>query len=77
MQYKQLPTNPSLEHLKSQAKRLLKAHKEGSLDAFQRIRAFFPKLSDATDTEIQNAALVYRTRNWLLPVNTDLQVGRG
>ena len=56
MQYKQLPPNPSLEHLKSQAKQLLKAHKEGSLDAFQRIRAFFPKLSDATDTEIQNAA---------------------
>lgn len=55
MQYKQLPPNPSLEHLKSQAKQLLKAHKEGTLDARQRIRAFFPKLSDATDTEIQQA----------------------
>ena len=55
MQHKQLPPNPSLEHLKSQAKQLLKAHKEGSLDALQRIRAFFPKRSDATDTEIQNA----------------------
>ena len=55
MQYKQLPPNPSLEHLKSQAKQLLKAHKEGSLDARQRIRAFFPKLSDATDAEIQDA----------------------
>ena len=56
MQQKQLPPNPSLEHLKSQAKQLLKAHQEGSLDALQRIRAFFPKLADATDTEIQNAA---------------------
>ena len=56
MQYKQLPTNPNLEHLKSQAKQLLKAHKERTLDALQRIRAFFPKLSDATDSEIQNAA---------------------
>ena len=28
MQYKQLPPNPSLEHLKSQAKQLLKAHKK-------------------------------------------------
>ena len=56
MQHKQLPHNPNLEHLKSQAKQLLKAHKEGSLDAFQRIRAFFPKLSDATDAEIQSAA---------------------
>ena len=56
MQHKQLPPNPSLEHLKSQAKQLLKAHKRGSLDVLQRIRAFFPKLADATDTEIQNAA---------------------
>ena len=56
MQHKQLPPNPSLEHLKSQAKQLLKAHKEGSLDAFQRIRSFFPKLSDATDAEIQSTA---------------------
>ena len=56
MQQKQLPTHPSLEHLKSQAKQLLKAHKGGTLDALQRIRAFFPKLTDATDVEIQNAA---------------------
>ena len=55
MQHKQLPPNPSLEHLKSQAKQLLKAHKDGSPDAFQRIRSFFPKLSDATDVEIQSA----------------------
>ena len=55
MQYKQLPPNPSLEHLKSQAKQLLKAHKESSSDAFQRIRAFFPKFSDATDTAIQSS----------------------
>ena len=56
MQQKQFPPNPSLEHLKSQAKQLLKAHQEGALDACQRIRAFFPKLSDATEVEIQNAA---------------------
>ncbi len=56
MQHKQLPPNPSLEHLKSQAKQLLKGHKEGSVDALQRIRSFFPKLSDATDAEIQDAA---------------------
>ena len=56
MQHKQFPPNPSLEHLKSQAKQLLKAHEGGSLDARQRIRSFFPKLSDATDAEIQDAA---------------------
>ena len=55
MQQKQLPATPSLEHLKSQAKQLLKAHKEGTLDTFQRIRSFFPKLSDVTDAEIQSA----------------------
>lgn len=56
MQHKQLPANPSLEHLKSQAKQLLKEYKEGSLNALQRIRSFFPKLSDATDVEIQSTA---------------------
>ncbi|MDE0019595.1 MAG: hypothetical protein OXU51_25670 [Candidatus Poribacteria bacterium] len=56
MQQKQFPPKPSLEHLKSQAKQLFKAHQEGALDACQRIRAFFPKLSDATEVEIQNAA---------------------
>lgn len=56
MQYQQLPPTPSLEHLRSQAKQLLKAHKEGALEAFQRIRTFFPKLADATDAEIQDAA---------------------
>ena len=61
MLHKQLPANPSLEHLKSQAKRLLKAHKEGSPDAFQRIRSFFPKLSDATDVEIQSTAFGLKT----------------
>ena len=65
MQHKQLPPNPSLEYLKSQAKQL-KAYKEGSPDALQRIRSFFPNVarrlqahiekSDATDVEIQNAA---------------------
>ena len=56
MQYKQFPPNPSLEHLKSQAKQLLKAYMEGSVDAFQRIRSFFPKPSDTTDVKILHAA---------------------
>ena len=42
--------------MKSQAKQLLKAYKAGTFDALQGIRALFPKLSDATDIEIQNAA---------------------
>ena len=33
MQQKQFSPNPNLEHLKSQAKQLLKAYKKGSVDA--------------------------------------------
>ena len=50
MQHKQFPANPSLEHLKSQAKQLLKGHKDGSPDAFQRIHSFFPKLAGTYST---------------------------
>ena len=46
--------------MKSQAKQLLKAYKAGTFDALQGIRALFPKLSDATDIEIQNAAFGLR-----------------
>ncbi len=42
MRQKQFPPNPSLEHLKSQAKKLLKAYRAGSVDAIDRIRSFFP-----------------------------------
>ena len=55
MRQKQLPPNPSLEHLKSQAKKLLKAYRSGSVDAIDRIRSFFPRLSNAVDAEIQQA----------------------
>ena len=56
MQFKKFPPNPSLEHLKAQAKKLLKAHREGSVNEHHRIRASFPKLATATDAEIQRAA---------------------
>ena len=55
MQSKYLPPNPSLEHLKSQAKNLHKAYQQGEADAFDRIRSFYPKLQDATDAAIQQA----------------------
>ena len=55
MRQKRLPPNPSLEHLKSQAKKLLKAYRAGTGDANDRIRSFFPRLSDATDAKIQQA----------------------
>ena len=55
MRQKQLPPNPNLEHLKTQAKKFLKAHRGGSVDAIDRIRSFFPRLSSAADAEIQQA----------------------
>ena len=55
MRQKQFPPNPNLEHLKSQAKKLLKAYRGGSADAIDRIRPFIPRLSNATDAEIQQA----------------------
>ena len=55
MRQKRLPPNPNLEHLKSQAKKLLKAHRGGSVDAIDRIRSFFPRLANAADGRIQQA----------------------
>ena len=88
MQFKQLPPNPSLEHLKSQAKKLLKAHRQGSVDACHRIRAFFPKLATATEAEIQRAAFglqdaqlviarEYRFANWTQLKEEVLSLNRG
>lgn len=50
-----LPSNPNLEHLKKQAKQLVKDHTSGQVDAFSRIKASFPRLSSASVQEILNA----------------------
>lgn len=55
MPRKQLPLAPNLEHLKSQARDLLKAYQERSPDAYSRIHEFFPKLSHTPNVEIQQA----------------------
>lgn len=52
-----LPSNPDLDHLKYQAKGLLKEHAARSVEAAQRIREFHPRFNRATDTEIFNARL--------------------
>lgn len=52
-----LPPNPDLNHLKYQAKDLLKAHTAQSLDAAQLLREFHPRFRNATDREIFNAPL--------------------
>jgi len=52
-----LPSNPSLDHLKYQAKDLRKAHAARELAAAQRLREFHPRLRHASDDEIFAAKL--------------------
>lgn len=55
MPARQLPSRPSLEQLKNQAKDLLKAHRSGDSDACARIQASFPRLSSASPSDILRA----------------------
>jgi Ankyrin repeats (3 copies) len=55
MPVRPLPTNPSIDYLRHEAKDLLKARNTGRPDAAQRIREFHPHFPRASDTEIFNA----------------------
>ena len=57
MPVKPLPSKPNLEHLKYQAKDLLKGHAARSAGVAQRIREFHPRFVGATDDEIFAAHL--------------------
>ena len=52
MPTKRLPPHPDLDHLKHQAKDLLRSHAASSPSAYQRIREFHPRFRKATDAEI-------------------------
>ena len=52
MPVRPLPSNPNLEHLKYQAKDLLKDHAARDPRAAQRLREFHPRFGPATDAEI-------------------------
>ena len=52
MPVKQLPANPDLDHLKNQAKDLLRQHSARELSCAQRLREFHPDFRGATDQEI-------------------------
>ncbi len=52
MPVKSLPIHPSLDHLKSQARALRKAHSLHDLAAFQRLREFFPRCGGLSDADI-------------------------
>jgi hypothetical protein len=57
MPVKPLTSNPNLDHLRYQAKDLLKAHAARDPGAAQRIGEFHPRFNQATDVEIFNAEL--------------------
>jgi hypothetical protein len=57
MPVRPLPPNPSLDHLKYQAKDLLKSRAARDPATAQRIREFHPRFSAATDDEIFAATL--------------------
>jgi hypothetical protein len=57
MPTKRLPSNPSLEHLKYQARDLLKAQRARDPEACQRIREFHPRFAGSSDAAIGEAKL--------------------
>ena len=57
MPVRRLPSQPNLDHLKHQAKDLVKEHGAGDLAAAQRIREFHPRFSRSADDEIFAASL--------------------
>jgi len=57
MPVRALPPKPDLDHLKYQAKDLLRDHARHNLGAAQRIREFHPRFASATDAEIFAAHL--------------------
>jgi hypothetical protein len=57
MPTKQLPANPSLDHLKHQAKDFIRQHTLREPSSAQRLREFHPSLRRATDREIFSSHL--------------------
>jgi hypothetical protein len=57
MPVRTLPQNPSLQHLKYQAKDLLKGHAARDAAVAQRIREFHPRWAKASDAEIYEASV--------------------
>jgi len=57
MPVRRLPSNPNLEHLKYQAKDLLKDHAARDPRATQRLREFHPRFAGAADADIFAATL--------------------
>jgi len=57
MPVRRLPSNPNLNHLRHQAKDLLKGHAARDLGVAQRLREFHPRFTRLADAEIFDAQL--------------------
>src|SRR5437588_754313 len=57
MPVKSLPSNPSLKHLKCQAKDLLNSLAQGNPEAVARTREFHPKFARMSDEDIRESKL--------------------
>jgi hypothetical protein len=57
MPIKSLPSHPSLEHLKYQARDLLEALSQGNAEAIARVREFHPRFARTSDDEIRSSKL--------------------
>jgi hypothetical protein len=77
MTVRPLPPNPSLAHLKYQARDLLREHAAHDLAAAQRIREFHPRFSAKTDAKSSPPACGSAMRNWSLHASRDFRVGPG
>ena len=64
--HKQLPHYPHPEHLKKQAKQLLKAQRAGNLQACQRFQAALPRLAHAAVEEVREAKISLREAQHVL-----------
>ena len=58
--HRTLPQQPSLSHLKKQAKVLLKAHAARDPEVVPRLRGYVPKLANASDADVLSALFSLR-----------------
>lgn len=63
---KKLPVNPNSEHLRNQAKALLKSHRKGLSEANSRILEFHPKWSRSSVSQIHHEGICLSDAQWVI-----------
>ena len=70
-----LPARPNLDHLRNQAKDLLKAYRSGQPSEIERFRVSLSHYSRLTDDDLRRLSLSLGTLNVSLPRSMDSKVG--